>query len=174
MLSELISLFYDSPEDLGELEQTPREDVPEPYRRLLAHEHHMTVTVEDFHQSLVDVQVVGKNVSDSHYARKILLTRQADGAVVQFGIMRVNLYYLSPAVRDEIVKEETPLGRILINHNVLRSIRLFDVWKVEPGPDLQALFHLESPETTYGRTAVIDCNNVPAVELLEIVAPTEK
>lgn len=170
-LSTLISLFYEKLEDLGQFEEVARNDVPEPYLRLLVHEHHMTVTVEDFHKSLVDVVVKAKNVTDTHYARKILLTRQSDGAVVQYGIMRVNLNCLSPEVREEIVGEGTPLGRILINHNVLRQIHLLKVWKVAPGPDLLELFGLETPQVTYGRTAIIDCNNEPAIELLEIVTP---
>ena len=34
------------------------QDVPEPYRGLLVHEHHMTVTVEAYHGSPVNVRVL--------------------------------------------------------------------------------------------------------------------
>lgn len=172
-LAELVGLFYDDGGQLGSFEEVPRDRVPPPYRELLVHEHHMTVTVEAYHRCPVEVRVVRKRVSDSRYARLILLVRQSDGAVVQFGIMRVNFALLNDAVRDRILAEETPLGRILIEQDVLREIRLFSLWRVTPGPDLCKLFGLDDARTTYGRTAIIDCNGEPAVELLEIVTPAE-
>jgi chorismate-pyruvate lyase len=172
-LAALVGLFYQDPAELGTFEEVPRDQVPPPYRELLVHEHHMTVTVEAYHGSPVDVRVVRKKITPTRYARLILLARQSDGAVVQFGIMRVNFAYLDDEVRKRIESESTPLGRILIEHDVLREIRLFSVWKVAPGPDLRRLFGLTSPQTTYGRTAIIDLNGEPAVELLEIVTPAK-
>jgi hypothetical protein len=34
-------------------------------------------------------------------------------------------------------------------------------------------FGLTEPETTYGRQAIIHCDDQPAIELLEIVAPAD-
>ncbi|HEY1068197.1 MAG TPA: hypothetical protein VGE52_18885, partial [Pirellulales bacterium] len=79
-----------------------------------------------------------------------------------------------PEVRDQILAEKTPLGRVLIEHNVLREIDLVDVWKVEPGPELVKLFRLDRPRTTYGRTARIICDGETAVEVLEIVTPCDE
>jgi hypothetical protein len=59
--------------------------MPQHDRMLLAHEHHMTVTVEKFHRCLVDVRVLATNLTEKLYARKILLTRQSDSRIVQFG-----------------------------------------------------------------------------------------
>jgi hypothetical protein len=92
--------------------------------------------------------------------------------VVQYGIMRVNFDYLSPEVADEIRSERTPLGRILIEHNVLRRVQLFSLWRVEMGAELQQLFGSD-PGIAYGRTAMIDCNDEPAIELVEIVTPLD-
>jgi chorismate-pyruvate lyase len=168
-LYALIGLFYARPEELGAFEEVLLSSMPEPYRELLAHTEHMTVTVEQFHKSPVDVHVHQTLVTPSHYAREISLTRQSDGRVVQYGIMRVNLSVLSPEVRREIEAQQTPLGRILIQHDVLRKIHLMSLWKVVPGTDLCGIFGLSSPQVTYGRAAVIDCNGEPAIELLEIV-----
>ena len=66
---------------------------------------------------------------------------------------------------------ETPLGRVLINHNVLRHIDLGAVLRFEAGPELAHLLSMEVGETTYGRLATIFCNGRPAVDLLEIAAP---
>jgi chorismate-pyruvate lyase len=147
------------------------EQVPPPYHQLLVHELHMTVTVEAHHGSLVNVQVLEKKREGDSYARKILLSLQSTGKVVQFGLVRIWLNYCSPEVQAEILAEKTPLGRILIEHNVLRRIEPTDFFRVTPGPDLMRWFGLASPTRTYGRLALIHCDNKPAVELLEIVAP---
>ncbi len=147
--------------------------MPAAYRKLLDHHHHMTVTVERYHGSLVDVQVLERQMTETHYARKILLARQSDGHVVQFGIVRLNLHFLAEDVRQEILSERIPLGRVLIEKKVMRKIRLCGLWQVAPGPDLQQLMHIEPGKITCGRTAMIDCDGQPAIELLEIVTPVE-
>lgn len=170
-LDPLVRLFYDEESVLGSFTEVAREEMPEGYRHLLAHEHHMTVTVEKFHGGPVDVRVLDKVVTEEHYSRKILLANQSDGRVVQYGIMRVHLADLPPQAREEIVGEQTPLGRVLIKHDVLRKIHLHRLWRVEFGKELQEHFGVERPGVTYGRTATIECNGEPAIELLEIVAP---
>jgi chorismate-pyruvate lyase len=170
-LPTLAGLFYTYPEDIGEFHEVSAAELPSPYDRLLAHEGHMTESVEAFYGCPVDVEVVAKHITGTHYARKILLRRQTDRRVVQFGIVRLTFEYLSDEVRREIESEDTPLGRVLINHNVLREVQLFALWRLEAGEDLRNLFGLEKPTEVYGRTALIYTNGEPAVELLEILAP---
>ena len=90
---------------------------------------------------------------------------------MQFGIVRLDLDKLQPAVRTAIEARQTPLGHVLIQHNVLRQVQLAALWKVLPGPELRGLLNCPAPLPTYGRTAMIYCDGEPAVELLEIVAP---
>jgi chorismate-pyruvate lyase len=172
-LMELVGMFYADSADLAEFAPVAACNMPQPYRDLLAHEHHMTVTVEKFHGCPVDVRVLEYKSDPPHYARKILLARQSDGAIVQYGIVRIDLDQVDPPARDEILARNKPLGRILIEHNVFREVELVDLWRVEPGEDLKRLFGVSHAETTYGRTALIHCNGSPAVELLEIIVPTE-
>jgi hypothetical protein len=61
----------------------------------------------------------------------------------------------------------------LIKHNVLRTVRLLSLWSVSPSTELSGYFGLSEPRDCFGRTALIYCDGVPAVELLEIVAPIE-
>src|SRR6476469_953358 len=116
---ELVGLFYPSPNALAEFEQVTPGSLPQPYRKLLAHYEHMTVTVEAFHGCPVDVRVLETRQTGDYYSRKILLSRQSDGRILQFGIVRLNLSYLDEPVRQEIVSQGTPLGRVLIEHNVM-------------------------------------------------------
>ncbi|MFN3191952.1 MAG: hypothetical protein ACE361_15690 [Aureliella sp.] len=172
-LDELVALFYERQELLGQFEKQDRGACPAPYADLLEHEAHMTVTVESRHQCPVAVEVLESRQDGAHYLRKILLRRTSDNRVVQFGIVRLASSSLRPDVLNEIMAQETPLGRVLIKHDVLRKVHLSAVWKVQCSKELSGLFEIESSTgmTTYGRTALIFCDGEPAVELLEIVAP---
>ena len=170
-LHELVRLFYAHSEELGRFQRVQSGQLPAPYGSLLDHEHHMTVTVESHHHSAVDVRVLEYKSDRDTYMRKILLNRQSDGQIVQFGIVRLHMGYLSEPVRVEIESRKTPLGRVLINHDVMRRVELGQLWQVTPGVDLRKHFRLEAPTLTYGRTAIIHCDDEPAVELLEIVTP---
>jgi hypothetical protein len=146
-------------------------NVPQPYHRLLVHEHHMTVTVEAHHGDLVDVVVLERRRQADTYARKILLALQKTGKIVQFGLVRIRLQYCSEAVQAEILAQKTPLGRILIQHDVLRRIEPTAFLRITPGAEMMRWFGLDSPAVTYGRLAIIHCDEKPAIELVEIVAP---
>src|SRR5262245_5495941 len=96
-LDELLALF--PPNDyLAAAEPVAPTDVPPPYHGLLVHEHHMTVTVEAHHGSLVNVNLLKRLHAGDVYARKILLSLQSTGRVVQFGLVRIHLHYCSPDV----------------------------------------------------------------------------
>lgn len=170
-LDVLVALFYPDPAELGEFRVVSAAEAPEPYRRLLNHEHHMTVTVEAFHAGPVGVRVLDVRRDEGLYARQILLFRESDGKVVQFGIVRLNLDVVDQPARGEIEAERRPLGRVLIEHDVLREVELHQLYRIQCGPHLAELFDVTPGAETFGRTALIYCNREPAVELLEIIAP---
>jgi chorismate-pyruvate lyase len=168
---EMLFAQFPPADDLPAYEIVPAELVPQPYHGLLVHEHHMTVTVEAFHGGPVDVRILARRRHGHFYARKILLVLQGTGRIVQFGIVRIDLRQVSPAVRDEIVAGQTPIGRILINHDVLRRIEPKAFLRIAAGPRQMAWFGLSEPRPLYGRLALIHCDGRPALELLEVVAP---
>jgi hypothetical protein len=170
-LDHLAGLFYADLAQLGTFEEVLVENTPEPYRKLLAHHEHMTVAVEQHHGSRVDVEVLSTQRDGDFYSRKILLHRQSDGEIVLFGVPRLNLKLLDEDVRREILGQNVPLGRVLIDHNVMREVQLASLYRIEPGPDLCQMFRLKRPTTTYGRTAFIYLDGYLAIELLEVVAP---
>lgn len=146
---------------------------PEPYKQMLAHEHHMTVTMEKFHGCSVNVKVLSEVSEGDIYARQIILTRSDDGTPVQFGIVRFDFQYVTQQVKDEIKSGQIPLGRVLITHNVLRHIDLGAIMKFTAGPGLAEALQMEEGQETYGRLATIFCNRHPAVDLLEISRPLD-
>jgi len=165
-LHELLALFPGSPLHAQVIEA---QEVPEPYHGLLVHEHHMTVTVEAYHGGPVDVRILRQRHDPPWYAREILLLHRATRRIVQSGIVRLDLRLLSPQVTEAILRGDNPLGRILIQADVLRRIELAELLYLPPSPRLREWFGTDKP--CYGRLALIHCNESPAVELLEVVAP---
>jgi hypothetical protein len=168
--TELYGLFPD-PDSPPRVEIVSGPDVPEPYHTLLVHTHHMTVTVERFYGEPVNVRVLDSRLDRSEYARKILLSLRESGAVVQFGVVQLDLDLLSPVVRDQIVEQKTPLGRVLIQNNVFRRVQPTAYLRVVPNEAMRGWFGLAEQTVTYGRLGVIFCDGKPAIEVLEVMAP---
>ncbi|KAA5540193.1 hypothetical protein FYK55_21375 [Roseiconus nitratireducens] len=174
-IEDLLGEFYDADSDFqswGSCVSVRTLDPP--YDALLNHHEHMTVTVESHHGEKVDVVVHRhhrrRDDAGDWYAREITLKTQQTGRVVQYGIVRLNVDSLDKEVWQEIESQRTPLGRVLIEHNVLREVQLCELWAIRAGASLAELLGCDVGETVFGRTALIYCNGVPAIELLEVVA----
>jgi len=170
----LSSLFYDNLADLGHFQPISADELPAAARTLLAHNDHMTVTLEAVHRSLVDVRPLAEWRDEASYARNSLLTRRSDGAVLQFGIMRIWLADLPREASEQITVQKLPLGRVLIEHNVLREVELITLWRIQPGAVLRQHLHAAPGQPIYGRSAQILVDERPTVQMLEIVAPVEE
>jgi hypothetical protein len=167
----LYRLFPDSPDRPAAVE-VPADDVPDPYHALLVHTHHMTVTVEQFYGSPVDVQVLNCRRLGNEYSRKILLTlRSPSRKVVQFGMVRINLGVCPEPVRNAIIEGKTPLGRVLIQHDMLRRIEPVAFLRVKLSAAMAEWFDVAPGAESHGRVGVIYTGERPAVEVLEVLAP---
>lgn len=174
-LEELANLF---PEPDGRrlyltAEHVAKEATPEPYHRMLVHEHHMTISMESWHNCSVNVQVMASRFEDGLYLRKIRLLKSGTDTVVQFGFVRFNLDYVTEKVRAEILAEKVPLGRVLIQHNVFRHVDLGAILRFTAGEGLSEYLNMDIGQTTYGRLATIFCNGSPAIDLLEVSSPLD-
>lgn len=171
-LGSLLDIFYPQRgEPLAHFDRVAAESMPQAYRQLLDHDSHMTITVERFHGAAVEVRVQRVKETPGHYSREILLATRPAGRIVQYGIVRLRPEAFQQQVWQEIRAGDTPLGQVLINHDVFRQVELVSLWKVGAAPPLARLLPIGAGETTYGRTARIICDLAPAIELLEIVAP---
>ena len=173
---ELLSLTNLFPSDEAlflKAEHIPSAVTPEPYKSMLAHDQHMTVTVEAYHKTSVEVRVLDRRRDGDAYFRKIVLLKHDTEEVVLFGLVRFDLTTVSAAVREEILSEKIPLGRVLIEHNVLRHIDLGAILRITVGPGLSELLQMPEHGQTFGRLATIFCDGKPAIDLLEISAPLE-
>ena len=77
----------------------PAPEMPEPYRGLLAHTHHMTVTIEAHYGRPVDVCVLESGHTGDDYHRRIVLKLHGTDRTVQYGLVRINLALLDADVR---------------------------------------------------------------------------
>lgn len=175
-VARLASLFYDDLTELGRFEPVTPAEMPERERKLLAHNEHMTVTLEEASRGPVAVRALAEWRDEGSYARTSLLTRQQDGTILQFGIMRIWLTELPAGVQDEITVRRLPLGRVLVDHNLLREVELITLWRIAPGPALRR--HLSGTingdeKLIYGRSAQILVQERPTVQMLEIITPSK-
>lgn len=175
----LVRLFAEPGPGFASFRAVEAGDVPEPARGLLDHDSHMTVAMERCHGTPLGLRVVARardaGGASPWYAREILLLAPG-GAVVQYGIVRIDLSHVDAPTAARIRAARIPLGRVLIDAGLLREVKDVQLLEVVPGPRLASLFgHLPEPgrpsPTTWGRVAEISLASHPAVELLEVVAP---
>jgi chorismate-pyruvate lyase len=145
--------------------------LPEPYRSLLVHSRHMTVTVEAHYGQPVDVVVLESIRDGDDYGRKILLKLRDGSQVVQFGAVQINLALLPIAVRTAIEAEDIPLGRVLIEHNVLTHVEPMAYFQISADAEFAKWFAIEIDTMLYGRLGAIFAGDAAAIEVLEVLAP---
>lgn len=171
VLEDLIALFFEDAQQLGEVQECEAAQMPWRYADLLAHDGHMTETVEKLFDGPVDVRVLDRRFDQPFYSREITLHRKEDGQIVQYGIVRLDVTFLDDDVCEEILAETTPLGRVLIEHNVMREVQLSALWDIRVGTRLAEVFQCPVGTRTFGRTAMIYLDGEPVIELLEIIVP---
>lgn len=171
VVQSLCGLFYPSVEEVGLFEEIAVGELPDHLRPLLAHDDHMSLTVEAWHNSLVNLRVLDVRQEGTRYARQVVLVPQREGKPVLYGIVDINTTSLPQIVRMEIESQALPLGRIMLRHHLIRDVELGKLWSITAGPALRRHLRLPRGTVCFGRTARILVNEADAVELLEIVPP---
>ena len=170
-LVSLVDLFFSDISCLGEFVEINAQTMPDDERILLAHNRHMTATLEALHKSQILVEVLGTASDNDRYCRQVVLRRSSDRRAVQFAIVRIDFGHVDITIRREIEEQGAPLGRILIDHDVSRNVVMMALWQIKPAPELLQRLEIPALTTIYGRSAMIFCNGADAIELLEIPTP---
>lgn len=152
------------------------DQIPFPEDQLLVHHEHMTEVLEKHHGSPVEVQVLSEVREGDVYTRLITLTpRQEPGKLVELGIAKLDLRYLSQEVKAEILAKKLPLGAVLMKHNVLRRVKPRWFMRFPASGPVMSLFGPDAKTgQSYGRIGTIYCDGEPAIEVMEIVLNTQK
>ena len=144
-------------------------EIPHPTDALLVHHEHMTEVLQRRYGGLVDVHVHDEHLEGDVYTRKVSLTPVNSAQVVEWGIVRIDFRFMSRDVREEILSRQTPLGAILVKHNVHRRVKPRWFMRFPAHGPMLSFFGDTSDEPLYGRIGTIYCNEEPAIDLLEIV-----
>ena len=166
-LARLGALFGDA----STFDATPIEpaDVQPPFRELLQHDEHMTLKLRAHHGAAIRLKVLAEQQCGGAYARRILLTLGPAGRPVEFGILRIDLDALPPAVTTAILKRDTPLGDILVRHDVMRRVEPRWFYRFGRGSCVRSELQVDGDAWVFGRAGRIYCDGLPAIEVLEVV-----
>lgn len=151
------------------LQEVGPDEIPPPFHDLLVHHNHMTATLRGHYGRPIELRVLHEQIEDDLYHRQVVLTLTGTGTIVECGLVRIDLSFTTGPVREAILRRDTPLGDILIEHEVLRRIEPRWYLRLEAQAPLLKSFGCSTAFDTFGRVGTIHCNDQPAIELLEIV-----
>ncbi|MCX8090892.1 MAG: hypothetical protein N3I86_08165 [Verrucomicrobiae bacterium] len=148
------------------------EVVPEPYRSLLVHGNDMTPTLEAFHEGHIHLEVLRRERRGDFYFRQVILRLMRNEQPVEFGANKIYLGRFPDDLRELILADDLPLGRILRDFQLPHATAAKAFLRVQSDAIINEAFELSGPTTLYGRKAVItDPQGRPLSEIVEILPP---
>ncbi len=138
--------------------------------RLLVHDGEMTRTLERHVGDRLLIRVLATMRRGRSYFRRVLLADTHRGRPVAVGALRLRLDLLTPRMRRRILQEREPLGRVLreVGSGVTRVPTAF--FRVQPNPELMAVFGMAKPAVLYGRQTRLMTGTDRMGEVVEILA----
>jgi chorismate-pyruvate lyase len=127
------------------------EDVPQPYRRLLVHDHDMTPTLEAYHEEKIHLRVIGRRQDGDAFSRLVVLTTNDTERSVEFGAIVIHLEHFPPAAREAVLECHTPLGTILADYRIAHSSRPDAFIRVTSDPLIKGAVNQTGLDPLYGR-----------------------
>jgi chorismate-pyruvate lyase len=147
-------------------------EVPEPYRRLIVHEHDMTPTLEAFHGERIHLRLLARRQEGDAYARQVVLTLDGSERPVEFGAIVIHLQHFPAAAREMILEGYCPLGTILAQHHIEHTSRPLGFLRVMSDANMNAALGLDASHSLFGRRNVLwDRLGNSLAEILEILPP---
>lgn len=145
------------------------EEIPLPYRSLLVHEKDMTITLEGHFGGRVVLRPLGVFTRGASYFRRVLLVHEESGQPVEMGAIRIQLESFDAVLRERILQNEVPLGRILRDGRFdCRSVpRAF--LEVTPNPEIMGLFWMREPRLLYGRRTEVVREGRKVGDIVEVL-----
>jgi hypothetical protein len=155
---------------LPPIRQVARLEVPEPYRRLLCHDHDMTPTLENFHNATIHLRVLNSQQRDEAYYREVLLLLDKTNKVVEFGAIKINLGLFPHSAKKAILDENLPLGHVLADFRIRHTSRPKAFFKIQCDEFIASTLEQPLGEWLYGRrNTLFDPHQSPLAEIVEIL-----
>jgi len=156
---------------LPRIEPVEGKDVPEPYQTLLVHQNDMTPTLEQFHGSIIHLEVIRSQQRGDFYFREVILLTE-EGKPVEFGAIKINLSLFPSAACAQILGERIPLGTLLAEYKVTHTSRPKAFLRIESDDFINTAFKLTGQHWLYGRRNTLwNPQQLPLAEIVEILPP---
>src|SRR4051812_42910558 len=98
---------------MPDVEVIEPDSIPQPYRKLLVHTSDMTLTLERHFGGRVALRTLVTFSTKRWYFRRVLLVQEETGRPVEMGAIRIKFTGFSDRIRQQILGNDVPLGRLL-------------------------------------------------------------
>jgi hypothetical protein len=148
------------------------DELPQPYKSLLAHSLDMTPTLEAFYQQPVGLTVLNRERRDDCYYREVILDVDQGRRAVEYGAIRVCLDHLPANLRQRVLEEQRPFGNILQSESFPHMSWPQAFFRTEPDAHMSAVLRLQQPCALYGRrNLLLDGDRRLLAEVIEVLSP---
>jgi chorismate-pyruvate lyase len=157
---------------LPKIDRLSAEELPEPYRGLLAHQDDMTPTLEKFHAGRIHLEILNREQRGDYYFREVVLRLDDSEVAVEFGAIKISLLLFPAKARQLILDERVPLGRILDECGLEHTTKAKAFFSVATDDLIGKVLQLPPGTILYGRKAtIVDAQQRPLAEIVEILPP---
>lgn len=150
------------------------DDLPGPYRQLLAHDGDMTSRLENAYQSMIQVRPLHSSNDGKNYFREVILeTIESSPRPVEYGAIEIQLTQLPEVAREAVIAGEKPLGGILNQGRIYYACSLRGFFQINPDQSILKALGIKGSPSLFGRSNRIE-NRIgetiaQIVEILPIV-----
>jgi hypothetical protein len=147
-------------------------EVPEPYHSLLVHKTDMTSTLEKFHGETLHVEVLTRDIRENEYYREVVLVLDGTKKRIEYGAIKIMLGLFPDEARQEILRAQLPLGRILSLFHIPFASRPGPYLRLTSDKFIDTALQLQGPQLIYGRrNALVDAQERSLAEIVEFLPP---
>jgi len=147
-------------------------EVPPPYHALLVHDNDMTSTLEKFHKHKIHIRVIARHNFENEYFRESILELDRSKKPVEFGAIKINLDLFPAEARQEILREQRPLGGIMGRFRIAIRSRPSAYLRIASDDYINRGLNLQGTSFLYGRrNCLMDNWDRPLAEIVEILPP---
>ncbi len=150
------------------------ERIPQPYRSLLVHEIDMTLTLERHCGGRVTLRPLSTFRRGPSYFRRVLLVHEESGRPVEMGAIRMRLDAFGDDLRNQILRNEIPLGRLLRDTQFDYKSRVLSFLAVTPNPEMMGVFWMPRSDVLYGRRTEVLRHGSKIGDIVEVLPPLPK
>ena len=157
-----------------EFQEIESQELPEPYKELLAHEGDMTSRLENAYRSSIRVNMLRSSNDGKNYYREVILqTSDSPSRAVEYGAIEIQLSHLPDFAKEEVIVGEKPLGGILNEGRIPYGCELRGFFKISPDSSIKEAFAMETPVELFGRSNRIKARSGDTIAMIvEILPPS--